>query len=342
MTQEFTDLRLLAKYLDGTATDPELAQVRAWIGDDPERAAAVAQLAHAWTDDRQQLGRPYDADAAFARVAAKLPDLHGAGRYQRRARRVRGWRVPMLAAASILVTVVAGNWALGGRARTDAAPEARAEREYRTQRGQRAVVHLSDGTVVTLNAESRLVVAHNFGTGRRPLFLEGEAFFDVAHDTLSPFTVRTTRGTARDIGTKFAVRSYADDARRELQVVVAEGVVAIAAPAGTDSLVIRAAQSGHVTESGELRADHDVDVRALLGWTEGRLEFDNTPLREVLPVLARWYDVKVRVDDPRLAEVRVTAVLSGERFDEATAGIARIVNARVVRRNDETVLVRIP
>jgi hypothetical protein len=76
-----------------------------------------------------------------------------------------------------------------------------------TETGQRASVTLSDGSHVTVGGASRIRVAPTFGRTRE-VYLDGEAFFEVAHDASRPFIVRAARGTARAVGTKFNIDAY--------------------------------------------------------------------------------------------------------------------------------------
>ena len=338
------DLRVLAKYFDGTASAEEKAQVLEWIGSDPERRAAVAELNAAWASNARNLEAPYDADAAWSRVASRAGIAHRVSGPQPARRAGRRWQSPTYGAwaAALILAVAIGGWYGFSRLpqlRVTSGQEPQ-EREYRTARAQRAMVRLSDGTDVTLNAETRLRIPTNFGAHRRDVYLEGEAYFSVAHDTAAPFVVHTAHGIASDIGTKFNVRAYDDDRLKQLQVVVAEGAVAIAPARGRDSLVLRASQAGRVTQEGELFAEQGVDVHARLGWIEGRLEFKNVPLRDVIPVLARWYDADVHIKDSTLADYTITVTLTGEQFADAVEIVARLIGGAVVQRGSEVTFVR--
>ena len=334
------DLRLLAKYLDGTASPEERERVVRWVGADSERRAAVAELAAAWVADARVLERGYDADTAWSRLAS---EFHFPPRRSEPARRiVRTWHSPANTgwAAGLLLAAGVGAWLVFARGSNRAIQSAPTERVYQTARAQRAVVRLADGSEVTLNADSRLRIPGEFGGRKRELYLDGEAFFSVVPDSTAPFVVLTSVGITRDIGTKFSVRAYPDDGTKQLDVVVAEGAVAITAVGGRDSLVLRASEAGRVTRDGQLRAEHGVDVRSRLGWIEGRLEFRNVPLRDVLPILARWYDAELRVGDAELGGYPITADFTGERVGEAVDAIARVIGARVVRRGNVLLLIR--
>src|SRR2546430_1641005 len=166
-----------------------------------------------------------------------------------------------------------------------------AMREFATARGRRAAIELADGTRIVLSVDSKLRVPADYGEMLRAVYLEGEAYFAIAHDAAKPFAVHAGQGVIWDLGTRFGVRAYADE--QDVEVVVADGKVRVRAAGSRDS-------AGQVVSEGELsRLDHTgvpslprrVDTRRYLAWTAGRLAFQDTPLGVVLPQLARWDDV---------------------------------------------------
>jgi transmembrane sensor len=347
------DIELLDRYFAGACTPDEVATVEAWVARHPDNARLLGALRAQFGLSAEVLPKS-DANAVWNRIAERMAatPADSSSRtaipltlVRRSDKGARVWKQPAygawaVAAALIVAVGLGAWWKLAPKHRM--VVQAPQEREYRTARGQRAMVRLSDGSEVHLNAESRLVIPAAFGSASREVNLEGEAFFNVVHDSTRAFIVRTPQGLARDVGTKFNVRAYPNDRVKQLQVVVAEGVVAIGDTARRDSVVLRAAEAGRVSESGELRVEHGVDVRARIGWMEGRLEFKNARLGEVLPALSRWYDAEVRVadGDPELEEFAITVSLTGDRFDDAIDVVARTVGARVVKRDSVFVLVK--
>src|SRR2546423_4230207 len=213
------DFVALGRYLNGQASQEERAAVEAWLGAGAERRAAVAALQAVWAADVRYSQAPYDTDAAWRRLR------RGVARTARPAKSVASrWRPPAVAAGLVVLLGIGGVWWLGAH------PVARrpALREYATPKGRRAVFRLLDGTEITLNADSRLGVPVRFAALGRDVYLEGEAYFSVVHDTARPFVVHTPRSAIRDIGTRFGVHAYGAAAER---VAVAEGAVALALPA---------------------------------------------------------------------------------------------------------------
>ncbi len=250
----------------------------------------------------------------------------------------------MLAAAAVVVFAIGVGRSLVNRSGVDqkAPVSIPGPRVYATQRAQRAQVRLGDGSSVTLAPESRLEVPPDFGTpkGSRVVTLIGQAYFDVVHDTTQPFTVRSGNAVVRDIGTRFDVRAYGDVAERDLKVVVAEGAVVLKAVAAKDTLLLRTADAGELTKAGALRVQRGVDVAGRLAWLEGRLEFIDVPLHQVVQDLMRWYDVEIVVPDAALSQYLITTNVAYERAGDALNAIARVIDARVERRGAHYAIVR--
>lgn len=83
--------------------------------------------------------------------------------------------------------------------------------EVATRKGSKSNVKLPDGTIVWLNADSKLTYREQFIGKTREVSLIGEAYFDVAHDTVHPFIIHTGNANITVIGTAFNVRNYPED-----------------------------------------------------------------------------------------------------------------------------------
>jgi ferric-dicitrate binding protein FerR (iron transport regulator) len=192
---------------------------------------------------------------------------------------------------------------------------------------------LSDGTRVILGAASRLQVPAAYGDSHRNIRLEGEAYFEAEHDEARPFTVYTAGGVVEDLGTRFDVLAYRGDT--VVQVVVAEGKVALG-DRGRRGVVLVAGQLGRLRPDGSAAVERDVDVARKLAWTDGRLVFANTALRDALPQLSRWYDLEFRVADSTITALPLTATFPAQATPDVldllalTLGVRQERHGRVV------------
>ncbi|HWZ58581.1 MAG TPA: DUF4974 domain-containing protein, partial [Gemmatimonadaceae bacterium] len=134
----------------------------------------------------------------------------------------------------------------------------------------------------------------------------------------------------RDVGTRFIVRAYPTDARRE--VTVADGAVTVTLRGAP--VLLHRAERARADSTGSLVRDTGVDTATALAWTGGRLVFVSAPMREVVPQLARWYGIDVRLGDSALAERRLSASFTREPVASVLMSVAAAVDARVERTDD--------
>src|SRR6266542_5348219 len=333
----------LARHFAGELAGPEAEALRRWIDEDPERRELVERLREIWVE-AQALRQNWDAEAALGRIKERQREPARVIRLVARA----GERRPMLAAARRIAAAVAvlaaglAVWQVGLRSGEGEAPA-----EVATRRGQRATVRFPDGTQVLLGPASSLRYAAAIRRRPRTVDLDGEAYFTVPHDPKRPFAVRTAHGIARDLGTRFVVRAYPTDS--VVDVVVAEGRVSLA-PArarepgvtreAADSLVLAPGDLGRVTGAGRLATEHGVQLELYLGWTEGRLVFHGTPLRDAATQFGRWYGVDVRLADTSLGDEQVTASFKDEPAATAIGLVASAGGLVVEQRGMEFILRR--
>jgi ferric-dicitrate binding protein FerR (iron transport regulator) len=210
-------------------------------------------------------------------------------------------------------------------------------RTFSTKPGERATIHLSDGSKVRLNVDSRLTLPADFDEGTREVTLTGEAYFEVTRDTTRPFVIRAHDATVEVLGTTFDVKAYADD--HERQVAVAEGAVALRSEqAGTqDTVLLRAQHLGIVSGPHIQTFREDTNIEHRLAWTRGQLVFEDARFREVHRRLERWYDVQVETQvNPRTVD-RLNASFDEEPVGEAIKAIAAALDLQY-QRDDRTIL----
>ena len=172
---------------------------------------------------------------------------------------------------------------------TSISPESIIYNELKTPRGGSFGLQLSDGSTVWLNAGSSLKFPVNFTDSIRMVSLEGEGYFEVAHDS-KPFIVSTEASDVRVLGTKFNVTAYPDD--REVTTTLVEGKVAVSVPEATTRLILSPDEQA-VTDKALMQINKmEVDASGYVSWVNGKIEFHNESLDEVLKKLSRWYDFK--------------------------------------------------
>ncbi len=183
--------------------------------------------------------------------------------------------------------------------------------------GKRFDIELSDGSHVYMNSGSKLRYPIKFlDESPREVYLEGEAFFEVAHNETNPFTVHADEMEIRVLGTKFNVNDYPE--KTSIQTVLVEGSVALnnRIDAKNDGLVLRPGQMGEWTKnSGEL-SSQTVDLSVHTAWMQGKLIFRNTTFRNIRFALTRHYNVSIKNENTALEDQRFDATFDIETIEE--------------------------
>ena len=160
-------------------------------------------------------------------------------------------------------------------------------------RGGEFCLTLSDGTRVWLNSETSIQYPVAFGAKERRVFVQGEAYFEVAKDANKPFTVQFMSSSVTVLGTSFNIRAYPEEKRS--QTTLAEGSVRIYSPGS--SMLLKPGEQAEVSAlSGEM-VKQEVEVKNFTSWTDGRFVFEQQPLEDIMRTLERWYDIRVIFKD---------------------------------------------
>ena len=148
---------------------------------------------------------------------------------------------------------------------------------------------MEDGTIITLNKNSRLSYSDKYGKDSRNVKLEGEAYFEVAKDTAHPFIVKTDLLETQVLGTSFNIRVYSPD---NAHVTLLEGSIKVSDTHHTKELLIKPGQNATLQKGGTFSI-HEVQAKEYSTWAEGQFYFDDTELIEIMRELGRWYNVNI-------------------------------------------------
>lgn len=187
---------------------------------------------------------------------------------------------------------------------------------------------LADNTKVSLNAGSELRYPVSFTTNERKVFLKGEAYFEVARDTLRPFCVETAEQNIQVLGTTFNVYAYPDEPMNYTSLM--SGKVSVTDKQTGAARVLEPGQQvvlDVVTGKADIR---EADIQQVLGWRNHDLIVKEETLEVIMAKVARWYDVKIQFAHENLKKMRFTANLHRkEDLQELLKVIATIGDLKV-------------
>ena len=283
------------------------AELERWLAEDPRHGAAFLEAQAAWGVMNQVAREP----------GARRLAMPSASRARRR------WRAVAALAASLLV-LVAGAVLWSGDPRVAIAAD------HRTALGERRLVTLTDGSVVELGPASALAV-HFDARERRIELLRGAVYVVAAPrrgDEQRPFLVEAGAGSARALGTEFAVRRRDDS----VEVVVVEHQVMVAA-VGRDGkateVVLAAGEAVRYGDAG-VGAVQTPNLDQVLAWRRNWLVLDRVPLVQAVEELNRYRSRRIVIGGSTLSQRQVSGVFDMADPDTVLDTIARELGARAV------------
>ncbi|MBF4471704.1 FecR family protein [Flavobacterium sp. HJJ] len=185
--------------------------------------------------------------------------------------------------------------------------------------GKRFELELSDGTIVHLNSGTTLKYPVKFIAGEnRQVFLEGEAFFDVAKDKTHPFIVNADKLNIRVLGTHFNVSSFPEDDLTD--VVLVEGSVGMYSVNenfdANKNTILKPGLKGSFNKDNNRISTKEVNTELYTAWINGGLIFRNISFSNICKKLERRYDVTIIIKNSKLANEKFNASFIDKPLDK--------------------------
>jgi ferric-dicitrate binding protein FerR (iron transport regulator) len=309
---------LILKSLRGEATDIEVRHLDHWRAESSENDREYRAFINLWNGT-------WEPNAPTISPAPALDGIVREGDARRALRQTRATRRAVLrspwvayglttAAMAALIFMI-----LPLDKEQDSSTHGLFPVESSSSPGDITTLGLSDGSVVRTMPGTRLEFPAT--VDRREVMLEGRAFFAVAAD-LIPFVVRTRIGEVTVHGTRFEVITKRD----ELRLVVVEGRVGLKGESGV--VEVGPGQVAHLQSGSSPRVVDYSDVWSTLGWADGLLIYEATPLSLVAEELSRHFGRKVTILDEAFDQIRITAWFEDESIEEVVSAVCLVAGAR--------------
>lgn len=173
-----------------------------------------------------------------------------------------------------------------------------------TPRGKDYELVLSDGTVVLLNADSKITFPTRFTGNKRTVKLVGEAYFKVSKNKHRPFIVETGNLYTKVLGTEFNLKAYPHS---DVNVTLIKGSVVVNAEG--KEVMLKPGENAEYSEDKDIEVT-TVDTEGYIQWKDGYFYFDNVPLIDVVRDLGRWYNVNIEIRNNSLMSYRLHFIAS--------------------------------
>lgn len=306
--------RLLERYLKGEVTEQERIKLEAWL-----------DVVKNNVPDGLELDRDTE-DKLFQKITSHLDNTQEIIALVPKQRGIRHWIVRM--AATLLIIAAASYVVL-----------------YLREQGERVLgfvgdtrvekLILSDGSLVWLRGDSKLVYHEMQQEGIRYSELEGEALFEIAKDATRPFILQCGDVRLQVLGTSFSVKTGTN----QLELKVLTGKVNLSSRKNNVAINVNPCEEV-IYHNGEVerRTLARQAIDAAVAYTEYNMQFSNAPMLKVFQRIEEKFDVKIHIHDRSLGRCRITADLTDHSL-ESTLQMIKEVLAINYYRSDDVIVV---
>lgn len=224
--------------------------------------------------------------------------------------------------------------------------------EIITKRGEKSYLALADGTRIWLNSETTFRYPSRLDSKNVEVYLDGEAYFDVAKNPKRKFIVKAASLDIAVLGTSFNVKSYSSD--NTIETTLEEGKISITGKMGKllikDPVILMPNQQAtfikdiheyeikairdpaderietpdHIEKKSikkidkpEILYSEKIDSKLYTSWKDGKMIFKSTRFKDIAVQMERWYDMKIEITDEKLKDIKYTGVFEKETIEQA-------------------------
>ena len=296
MSEKYNIEELIIRFLQQDINEEELRYLESWLEEDAEHKSYFFGLKGISDSSRRSFFSKEEVnEASWQRMLARIEKDNMEISSYDKSHTYNLW-LSLIKYVAVVAIAVGVGWGIkkiqGNTYLSNSKEKEVVYNEIHVQKGGRAnTLVLSDGTKVILNAATTFRYPTSFGEKNRMVYLEGEAYFEVAKDSEHPFIVHISRGAIEVLGTGFNVRDYREEQKTVTTLVQGKVVYRPERQPGREIMLEPGFQIKD-EEGGSLQP-RKVDVILYTGWKDGKYVFENATLEEIMQVLSRWYDIAV-------------------------------------------------
>lgn len=329
MILESFDKEILFKFLQNQASVDEQRMILLWLKESPKNRKYLDRLIWECTKAGHQWSDTSWVNSDFSKIKHSSKATSSLYRY---------W---MMYAASFAGVVLLMALAVVGYSKFTA-------ESFVTEvvaKGQKKQILLDDGTKVLLAPDTKFSYPTAFKGSQRLVQLDGEAFFEVAHDSAKPFVVKTLNSEITVLGTKFNVKAYHVD--KVMNAVLVEGKVSVALIDETQNIqiakeVLSPSQKLTFIRHEDSYYIENVNIDEELAWQKNRIVFNNESFGDIAVSLERAYDVVIHIGSENLIKKRFTGEFYGESIEEVLRTFEEWTDIQYVMKDSVVYINQLP
>ena len=285
---------IIIRYLENRCSEEDFVLINEWMKESDENAGELFRM-----EEIYQLGKfPFEEENLVVRAERRLGRrLEQENQKKQEVFKLRS--VLRYAAAIVGVMVLAAGLAYWFRNKAEELVVASAAH------GQVREMLLPDGTKVWLNQSSVLKYPRAFEGKERHVYLDGEAYFEVARNHEKPFMVKSPAMDVRVLGTSFNIKCRPDNSFAETTLI--EGEVEVKDKSDKGRITLLPGQKAVLNRVTGRMQVKQVDPKMEIVWHNDLIPFEKSSIFQIAAALERFYGVKIILISSKVLPERVSA-----------------------------------
>lgn len=292
---------IVLKYLQQTATQEDKTQLLEWLSENEENKKTFSEMRDLWlSEEKENIFPPFYIQQSFFRFSRNIER-----RDSDRSISLYPFILKIAASIALLLMCGLGGYWLGKFQKKELKDPVVMNQVIMGKESKGAIT-LPDGTVVWLNANSKLMYPDKFSPHTRKVSLEGEGYFEVVKNEASPFLVETKDMVVRVLGTHFDVKNY--PSKKSWEMTLLSGKVEVNFLSGGKTVVMQPGQRISCPNGSDNYQVNKVEAAEYILWINDKLVFTNEYLSVILHQLKHWYgmDIVCEKDIPLTQRLSLT------------------------------------
>ncbi|MFO7798634.1 FecR family protein [Rhodohalobacter sp.] len=348
MPNQFSKLLMddsFVRFLKGKASKEEVAYWTEWMQANSQNAQSIEKGKKLLNKGTLNVPKPNSNDE-FNRLLKRIESQENIKSIKPSRNRSRNivWLTMAAAICLLLLTgYLARNSFLQNSATEPVQIVSIEYKEFETETGQKTTVQYSDGSIITLNANSKIRLPQKMvESDTMQVWLEGEALFNITRKETSEsrtFIVHTPDGSISVLGTRFSVNTT----KNQSQVVLTEGSVKINVQGETKKpgleYVMSPGEKALFSQNSENIQVEQVNTEVYTSWAGNNMVLDKTPLSDLITRIEFTYDVEVIVEDQTLSDEKLTGRFNSSDLSFLLSGLSKMLEVDIDQQ-DQTVYIK--
>ena len=316
MSEKYNIEELIIRFLQQDINEEELRYLESWLEEDAEHKSYFFGLKGISDSSRRSFFSKEEVnEASWQRMLARIEKDNMEISSYDKSHTYNLW-LSLIKYVAVVAIAVGVGWGIkkiqGNTYLSNSKEKEVVYNEIHVQKGGRAnTLVLSDGTKVILNAATTFRYPTSFGEKNRMVYLEGEAYFEVAKDSAREFWVHAGAMDVKVLGTSFNVKAY--ERLETVATTLVEGSVEVAC-AGKSFQIVPGEQFVY-DKNNRVMDVRMVDTESYVSWKDGYYKFRQTTLEEIMETLSVWYGLNVFYVNESAKQVEFTGKV--RRYEDA-------------------------